>query len=83
MSAIMAAPATFAERLKAALEAAHLSQRQLALRMGVRPATVNAWIGGRNVPQFDLACRLSRLLGVSLESLCDPSWHDAPEEQEP
>jgi DNA-binding XRE family transcriptional regulator len=76
------APApTFAARLKAAMAAAHQTQRGLAAAIGVSQATVSSWCVGRTVPGFDDACRLAHLLGVSMESLCDPSWHGEEEEQ--
>jgi DNA-binding XRE family transcriptional regulator len=82
MSPIMSAPApTFAARLKAAMAAAHQTQRSLAAAIGVSQATVSSWCVGRTVPGFDDACRLAHLLGVSMESLCDPSWHGEEEEQ--
>lgn len=81
MPAVMTAPAeTFGTRLEAARAASGLSQRQLAIRIGVRPSTVNAWFTGRNVPQLDLACKVAQVLSVPLESLCDPSWHVEPRE---
>lgn len=49
----------FARRTRAALQAAAMSQRELARRCGVSPAAVCAWMAGRDVPAtraFELLC---------------------------
>jgi transcriptional regulator with XRE-family HTH domain len=82
MSTIMTTPiASFADRLRAALRAAGMTQTHLADLIGTSKQAVSAWAQGKNIPQFDLACRLARALHVPLESLCDPSWHGEEEEQ--
>jgi addiction module HigA family antidote len=43
----------------------HLSQRELARRLGVRPMRVNEIIRGRRAITADTALRLSRVLGPS------------------
>lgn len=86
MPTLMADPtATFAQRLKAALDTAGMSQRELARRLDVRGATVSSWCVGRTTPDLDDAYRIARLLGVTLESLCDPTWYpgEARPEGEP
>lgn len=85
MSAVMSDPATFAERLDAAMSAAGMNQTQLAAAVGVSKQTVSAWIKGRNIPQLDLACKVARALKIPLERLCADDWHGptADEAEEP
>lgn len=57
---------TFGGRLSRAREASGLSTRELAWRLGVRQATIDAWERDRSQPSAQRMNRLSGLLGVSL-----------------
>lgn len=60
------ATATFGDRLTAAREAAGLSQRELAERLGVREKTVAAWENDMAEPRGNRVQMLAGMLGVSL-----------------
>src|SRR3990172_1189360 len=60
-------------RLRAAREAAGLTQAELAAGARVSRSLVAAVEGGRHTPAVDAALRLAALLGVTLESLFDGS----------
>jgi transcriptional regulator with XRE-family HTH domain len=57
---------TIGGRLSRAREASGLSIKQLAMRLGVRTATVQAWESDRSQPGSHRLTMLSGLLGVSL-----------------
>lgn len=46
-----------------------LSQKDLALRVGTRRETIGALEKGKHNPSLDLAVRIARELGVSIEVL--------------
>lgn len=48
-----------------------LSQRQLMIAAGCRPEDMSRWKGGEGFPGLSHAWRISRVLGVSLDWLCD------------
>lgn len=60
---------TFGGRFSRARDAAGLSTRELAWRLGVKVATVNAWETDRSQPGSRRLALLSGLLGVSLSWL--------------
>ena len=60
---------TFGGRLSRARDASGMSVRDLAWRLGVRMATVNAWERDRSQPGSHRLSHLSGLLGVSLSWL--------------
>ena len=69
---------TFAERLRASLEDANKSQRDLALHIGVTPAVVTHWVSGAHKPKHKYIKSIASYLQV------DPSWlmcYDAPDEE--
>ncbi len=47
----------------------HMSQKDLALRVGTRRETIGALEKGKHNPSLELAVRISRELGVSIEKL--------------
>jgi putative transcriptional regulator len=58
-------------RVKGLRTAAGLRQEDLADRLGVSRQTVISIEGGRYNPSLELAWRLSRALGVTIEELFD------------
>ncbi len=58
--------ATFGDRLAAAREAADLSQKNLAKRLGVKAKTVAAWENDLSEPRANRLQMLAGLLNVSL-----------------
>ena len=58
--------ATFGDRLAAAREAAELSQKNLAKRLGVKAKTVAAWENDISEPRANRLQMLAGLLNVSL-----------------
>ena len=57
---------TIGGRLSRAREASGLNIKQLALRLGVKTATIQAWESDRSQPGSHRLTKLSGLLGVSL-----------------
>ena len=55
-------------RIRRAREAANLSGAQLARRLGIKTATVNAWESGRSEPRANRLTMLAGFLAVS------PTW---------
>lgn len=66
----------FGEQLRAARQAAGLSQSELAGRAGVSRQLVGAAESGRHLPRVDAAVALSRAVGVPVESLLAPQSTD-------
>ena len=60
------AHATFGDRLVAAREAAELSQKELAKRLGVKSKTIAAWEDDSSEPRANRLNMLAGLLNVSL-----------------
>jgi transcriptional regulator with XRE-family HTH domain len=58
--------ATFGDRLAAAREAADLSQKELARRLGVKSKTIAAWENDLSEPRANRLQMLAGLLNVSL-----------------
>ena len=58
-------------RIKELRTAARLRQEDLADRLGVSRQTVISIEGGRYNPSLELAWRLSKALGVTIEDLFD------------
>lgn len=58
--------ATFGDRLAAAREAANLTQKDLAKRLGVKAKTVAAWENDLSEPRANRLQMLAGLLNVSL-----------------
>jgi HTH-type transcriptional regulator, cell division transcriptional repressor len=63
------AAATYGDRITWAREAAGLSSRDLAQRLGVRLTTVQAWENDRAEPRANRLQMMAGLLGVSLRWL--------------
>ncbi|MGV8985380.1 MAG: helix-turn-helix domain-containing protein [Cypionkella sp.] len=58
--------ATFGDRLEAAREAAGLTQKSLAAKLGVRDSTVKAWEDDQSEPRSNRMQMLAGMLNVSL-----------------
>ena len=48
-----------------------MTQRELALRIGVTRQTVNAIEGGKYSPSLEVAFRIAEVFGVSVEEVFD------------
>jgi len=57
------------KRLKQLREAAGLSQRQLAERVGVIHSNINYWENGSKLPRSEFLIPMAKSLGVSVEVL--------------
>ena len=47
-----------------------VTQRQLALALGIKPQAYNSWEQGKTLPRLDHLWRLARYYRVSLDMLC-------------
>lgn len=59
----------FGSRLKAAREAAGMSQTDIAVQMGITPQGVHKWESGASTPRFDRLYRLASALGIPVSKL--------------
>lgn len=57
------------EKLRALREGKHLTQSQLAARVGVSKATISAYETASKAPSLDVLIRLSRVFGVTVDYL--------------
>lgn len=62
----------FAKNLNAILEINHLSQREVADRIGVSPQTFNTWCRGIAIPRMDKIQKLADCFHVKKSELIDP-----------
>jgi transcriptional regulator with XRE-family HTH domain len=60
---------TFAEKLDQLIRTNRTSQKELAERLGVSPATVSNWVKGVFTPRLAEAAAIAGIFGVSLEFL--------------
>lgn len=76
--------ATFGDRLAAAREAAQLSQKDLALRVGIKTSTLRNWEEDLSEPRANRLSMLAGLLGVSLSWLLTGEGEgvEAPQDDE-
>jgi len=56
-------------RLRACREKMDLSQKQVAIEVGVKPPTVSQWESGIKIPSRENIKKLSRLYGVTADYL--------------
>lgn len=69
----------FSEKLAKLRKSRGYSQETLAEKLGVSRQTVAKWEAGDSVPDLELAASVSRVFGVSLDSLTDNiSGHCTP-----
>ena len=59
----------FPEKIRSLREAALLTQKQLALQIGVTPTTVSHYEAGRKFPSLDVLIKLANVFHVSLDYL--------------
>lgn len=57
------------EKIRQARERAGMSQRELALAIGVDPSAISLWETGRNGPTISNLYKLASILGVEPGSL--------------
>ena len=70
----------FSEKLAKLRKSRGYSQETLAEKLGVSRQTVAKWEAGDSVPDLELAASVSRVFGVSLDSLTDNvSGHCTPD----
>lgn len=76
--------ATFGDRLAAAREAADLSQKNLAERVGVKLSTLRSWEDDLSEPRANRLSMLAGILGVSLSWMLNGEGEGvlAPDEEE-
>ncbi len=60
---------SFSRILKRLREERHLSQRQLAAKIGVSPSMVGLYESGDRMPSFETLLRIRQILGVSTDCL--------------
>ena len=77
--------ATFGDKLAAAREAAQLSQKDLAVKLGVRLKTIEAWENDTAEPRANRLSIMAGILNVTLRWLLTGEGDDlsAPAESEP
>ncbi|MGL4525081.1 MAG: helix-turn-helix domain-containing protein [Spirochaetia bacterium] len=57
------------QRLRMAIDRAGISQRQLALKLGLNPTSISHVVSGRSFLQFDLARQACEILDISMDWL--------------
>lgn len=62
-------PVLIGNRIKKALKAAGMQQKELAVTMGVRTATVSRWVTGKAEPSSPSLHGMAYVLNVSVEYL--------------
>ena len=58
-----------AQRIKDLRLSKHLTQKELAQLLNVKPTTVSGWELGRNEPSIDTLKDLARIFGVSVDDM--------------
>ena len=57
------------KRFKQAIKNSKISQRQLAIKLGLHPVSIGHVVSGRNFLKFDLMVKACEILGVSMDWL--------------
>jgi len=57
----------FQERFETLLKAKSISQKELAERIGIRRPLISEWKRNKSFPYADVAVKISKILGVSVE----------------
>ncbi len=66
----------FSSNLRSLMDRDHLSQVDLAQKLGVTKAAVNYWYNGRSIPQVTVVQRLAAIFSCSTDELLKP--HEEP-----
>ena len=66
----------FSNRIKEARERQKMTQKMLALRLGIAQTTVSGWENGSKRPSVDTIVQISDILGVSTDYLLEKT--DSP-----
>ena len=59
------------ENIYRILKERHMTQKELAARIGVHDPTLSKWMTGQRQPSAYALLRISRVLGVSMEKLME------------
>ena len=59
------------ENIYRILKERHMTQKELAARIGVHDTTLSKWMTGQRQPSAYALLRISRVLGVTMESLME------------
>lgn len=51
-----------------------LKQKELAKELGVTTQTIHFWIIGRNKPSLEHVLKMSKLMDMSIDEICDIFW---------
>ena len=62
---------SFSKNLVRLLKENHISQKELAEKLGVRPSTVSMWITGNSSPRMGIVQQLSDIFSVSMSDLLE------------
>lgn len=62
---------SFSKNLVRLLRENHISQKELAEKLGVRPSTVSMWITGNSSPRMGIVQQISNILSVSMSDLLE------------
>lgn len=65
----MVSQSEFARRLSNLIEDSDLTQMQICRYLGITRSCIFAWCTGKRYPRLDIAVRLCRLLGVTVDDL--------------
>ena len=57
------------ERLREALKYSHISQKELAKKLGIDPSTVSKYVRGKAMPSLDVFTNLCEILDVSSDEI--------------
>lgn len=63
----------FSSRIKQAREQRGITQKMLAIKLGIAQTTVSGWENGAKRPSVDTIVRLSQILGVTTDYLLEVS----------
>ena len=56
-------------RIKELRKELHLTQKELAIKIGSEQKNVSNWENGKNEPDLEMLCRLASVFKVSLDEL--------------
>lgn len=59
----------FRERLRECIKKSGMTQREIADKIGVRPATISRYLSGKSLPRIRMLCKFKWIFGVRIEYL--------------